>query len=284
MALMAFYLMPSILLVAYGSVLEYDYLKGSSDWDALGVCGTGTEQSPINIPRKPVQVANPEQFEVTAQLLDIPTEELSAEFTDVTYMINRADGKSFGSITAYKVGESTPTVYTDCVQFHVHAPSEHTIDGDFFDFELHVVCLYPDVTAPGERNYAVLGFLFNEGRENEFIASLIDETRTVDWSLLEGYPTFSDYYHYDGGLTTPGCDEVVTWLLTSKVLEMSSDQLSFFTSQWAGNPTFGKKQGNNRLIQPLNGRTVYIVGEKYDDFYSKLSKTFGAVSLFFMGI
>jgi hypothetical protein len=33
--------------------------------------------------------------------------------------------------------------------------------------------------------------------------------------------------------------------------------LAAFTNKWAGDYSFGRGNGNNRVTQPLNGRTIY---------------------------
>ena len=67
------------------------------------------------------------------------------------------------------------------VQLHFHAPSEHTIDGKYFDLEMHIVHTY------SETQYLVLGFFFDmeEGgpETNDFIESVgiinLDDAKTI---------------------------------------------------------------------------------------------------------
>ena len=35
----------------------------------------------------------------------------------------------------------------------------------------------------------------------------------------------SEYYYYQGSLTTPGCNEAVTWIINHKVMKISSRQV-----------------------------------------------------------
>jgi len=46
------------------------------------------------------------------------------------------------------------------VQFHFHSPSEHTINGDHADLEMHIVHTYEDGSLGG-----VIGILFDESEE-----------------------------------------------------------------------------------------------------------------------
>jgi carbonic anhydrase len=228
-----FVLFAALFVSSFGAGGSYNYLLGGEDWGTMGVCGTGLEQSPIDIPDNTYDVADDEDLIVRATFNAMSTTDTSAKFTDTTYYVSLASDAPFGSISAFKVNHKTSTTYTNCVQFHFHAPSEHTVDGEQYDLEMHIVCYYPSSGASGERNYAVLGFMFEEGDSSQFLANVISGSPSVDWTVLPGYPNFGNYYTYDGSLTTPTCDELVTWLLTSDILELSSDQLSYFTSKWA---------------------------------------------------
>ena len=96
--------------------------------------------------------------------------------------------------------------------------------------------------------------------ENEFIESLKanenNPTVNLDMEKLVRQLDLSTVYTYDGSLTTPTCDELVHFHLTTDVLPISDAQLAYFTDRWAGNSTFANGNGNNRKIQNLNGRTI----------------------------
>lgn len=59
-----------------------------------------------------------------------------------------------------------------------------------------------------------------------------------------------------GSLTTPTCDETVTWRELSTVAHIGHGQLAAIHDLFPGNPYFANGYGNNRAIQPLNGRNV----------------------------
>ena len=77
-----------------------------------------------------------------------------------------------------------------------------------------------------------------------------------------------DYYMYQGSLTTPPCTEAVNWYVSSKVLSASKSQLDSFRAHLSGDFTFAKGRGNNRALQPPNGRLVHYTEEESQDFSS----------------
>jgi carbonic anhydrase len=111
---------------------------------------------------------------------------------------------------AYKLWDTERTEFK-CKQFHFHAPSEHTFNTKLYDVEMHIVCGHDKAEGDKEpRNFSVLGFLFREGKSNPFLNALI-KNQEVNWSLLDSDGSFGRYFTYNGSLTTPTCDEVVTW-------------------------------------------------------------------------
>lgn len=155
-------------------------------------------------------------------------------------------------------------------QFHVHAPSEHSVDGKLFDLEIHFVHTYADdPTHLG----AVIGVFFDmeEGGEydNPFLHEMLDFTGDFKVGTEKALPNgldvlnflsnleFKKYWSYFGSLTTPPCTEGIRWHVLEQVQPISKHQLDEFTALWARNATYAGGNGNNREIQKLNGRTVY---------------------------
>ena len=153
------------------------------------------------------------------------------------------------------------------LQFHFHAPSEHTVAGKPFEMEAHFVHKSED------GNLAVVGLLIESGKHNaEFdsvwahLPETPGETRnvenvTIDLPLMlspTGTPqTISDYYRYDGSLTTPPCSEGVEWIVLTTSIEMSEAQIAAFKAII---------HDNNRPVQPLNGRKLLVnVGQNEQD-------------------
>lgn len=136
-------------------------------------------------------------------------------------------------------------------QFHFHAPSEHTVNGEYYPFEAHFV------HTDDEGNIAVIGVLFKLGKTNKELQKIWDYmptkvgqenlllTKVNPYLLL---PKKKDYYRYNGSLTTPPCSEGVRWIIFKEPVEISAEQLNLF-KEVMGFP-------NNRPIQPINARKI----------------------------
>ncbi len=140
------------------------------------------------------------------------------------------------------------------LQFHFHAPSEHTIDGKAIPMEAHLV----HIAADGE--LAVIGVLMKEGEKNSFIGKIFDHMpadsakkhNSVKSSKLQVntndiLPASKEHWHYMGSLTTPPCTQIVEWFLLKEPITISTDQLAQFHKLY---------NGNARPTQPLNTRVI----------------------------
>lgn len=137
----------------------------------------------------------------------------------------------------------------ELLQVHFHAKSEHTIAGQSFPMEAHLVHKHE------KGGLAVVGIMFIEGKENSAIANiwkhLPDQQGhevTVPGVQINAstlLPDTSHYYHYIGSLTTPPCSEGVNWNVLNSPVEISRDQIQTFRSMYSH---------NNRPVQALHGR------------------------------
>ncbi|OON99396.1 MAG: hypothetical protein ATN35_12815 [Epulopiscium sp. Nele67-Bin004] len=132
------------------------------------------------------------------------------------------------------------------LQAHFHSPSEHTINGEYFDLEAHFV------HSSDNGRLAVIGVLFNVGEANpqldEILTRLANEDHDVsEFDIMNLLPDNLSYYHYLGSLTTPPLTENVEWYVLENTLEISSEQLEAINVYYIN---------NNRDIQQLNDRTV----------------------------
>lgn len=133
----------------------------------------------------------------------------------------------------------------ELAQFHVHAKSEHTINGEHADAEIHFVHKAED------GRIAVIAVLIETGAENAAFGQMLSATDTehgvenFDVQLL--FPSNMSYYHYLGSLTTPPLTENVEWYVLKDKITISPEQLKEFNTHYTN---------NNREVQDLNGRTI----------------------------
>ncbi|KAG7314722.1 hypothetical protein KOW79_022025 [Hemibagrus wyckioides] len=169
------------------------------------------------------------------------------------------------------------------VQFHFHwgdkggPGSEHTIDGEQYPMELHIVHMRENFKSLEEAlkdptGVAVLGYFYEESKSaNKKYDGLIQALTKVESAnsnttisgislsnLITSEKNMTKYYRYEGSLTTPYCTEAVVWTVFEIPIPLSKEQLSAFSSLkfLDGKPmtkTF-------RPVQPYKGRTVYRSG------------------------
>jgi carbonic anhydrase len=126
------------------------------------------------------------------------------------------------------------------VQFHLHHPSEHAIDGHRAPLEVHFV------SRDAAGHLGVVGLLVEEGGENAALAGLLSGKEVSLSALL---PTDGAYFRYEGSLTTPPCTEGVDWRVFAHPLRASAAQISELTH---------RSHENSRPLMPLNGRTLEL--------------------------
>ncbi len=229
----------------------YEADNGPDDWGSMDpawlLCAEGRGQSPIDL-------ANATEFELGRVEIDTPSGQevevlnqegvIGALDNGHTIQINSKTGETM------TVGDKTYAL----VQFHFHAPSEHTVDGEHYPMEMHLVHQAEDGAL------AVAGVFVEEGTENPGIAPLwaqLPEGRGTEATVR--VPTeFADrifsgdatgVYHYSGSLTTPPCSEGVQWYIRRTPTQFSKDQIATFTAVY---------DHNNRPVQALNERRLYL--------------------------
>ena len=212
----------------------YTAEDGPDRWgEDYPTCGTGIEQSPIDLTgateediadiafaygQTPLEIFNNGHIEVE------PAEAMSIELNGTTY---------------------------DVAQFHFHAGSEHQIDGQQFPMEMHIVHTAGNALA-------VVGVMIQEGAKNAALAPVFDNIPTAvseEAQEVEGQvvdldailPSTRTYYQYSGSLTTPPCSEDVAWQVLDTPIEVSAEQLAAFTAV---------VNGNFRPVQPLGERIL----------------------------
>ena len=197
-------------------------------------CGTGLNQSPINITHS-----------IHGNLPPLaPSYESSSNYivdNGHTVQVNMAAGSTV----------VIDDIVFELKQFHFHAPSENHIEGKEFPLEGHFVNLDKD------GNIAVLAVMFEEGEENKELAKFWNtmpteagEIQKLELAKIANalLPKDKHYYRFNGSLTTPPCTEGVRWFVFKETLTISKEQVAKFHDIMKGD--------NNRPIQPLDARII----------------------------
>lgn len=215
----------------------YDDEIAPDNWGSLGaeyaLCDTGLEQSPIDL------VSTDMAAENTPDINWTPATSATVADTGKTVVVNVEDA---GGLTL------NGTEY-GLVQFHFHAGSEHTIDGEQYPLEVHFV----HASEAGE--LAVVGVMFETGEPSNALsgvwASLPDGQGETDLDVALDpnafLPEDDAVWRYNGSLTTPPCSEGVAWTVFQTPISAAGEQIEAFTARY---------DNNYRPPQPLNERTL----------------------------
>ena len=218
----------------------YEAENGPDVWARLSpeyrLCSAGIHQSPIDI-------VNPTPAELPLITFNYQPTSLNIRNTGNTIEVVYTEGSWL---------EVDGTKY-HLLQFHFHAPSEHTVTGNLYDMEMHLVHKSEDGML------AVIGVFIKSGSVNtafntfwQHLPALSGESTQVDGVVLNAFdllPHTKHTYRYNGSLTTPPCSEDVKWFVLTTPIEMSRSQIAAFKAILSG---------NNRPVQPLNGRELFV--------------------------
>ena len=218
----------------------YDGPGGPEHWaslsEAYATCG-GEEQTPVDITGYEQGDGGPLSFSYGggASAARYDGMFVHADFEDGSTL--RAGQRTFGLKSA-----------------HLHAPSEHRIDGVEFSAELHLV------HADAGGNLAVVGLLFELGEPSSLVQTILDAAPPAGETISERItlsasacvPSGTAYYSYDGSKTTPPCDEGVNWFVMREPGTISQEQVAALLAL-SGGP-------NNRPVQPVGSRAILLGG------------------------
>jgi carbonic anhydrase len=157
-------------------------------------------------------------------------------------------------------------------QWHVHAPSEHVLNGHRADLEIHLVhadaqgrtavlAVFADVT-PSRRPSAASKLLSTVLRAApETAGEETDLERDVSAAVLlgagpDGRRTLTRYFTYTGSLTTPPCTGGVRWLVVPRTIRIDLQSVRELHALIASFPGYRGYPNDNRPLQPLGSRTV----------------------------
>jgi len=212
---------------------------------SYALCGTGREQSPVDLAGAKVNDKATHSTDYEAADLRIIRQEHVVDVIDNGHTIQ----VNYDAGSTLQLGEEKYRL----VQYHFHAPSEHTVDERHFPMEMHLV----HRSAAGR--LAVIGVLIEEGAHNPAFdpiwSNLPADTgeevhlEHVQVDIDELLPESRRSYLYSGSLTTPPCSEGVRWIVGVQPIELSREQIGAFTEIFPA---------NNRPPQPRGERTLVI--------------------------
>jgi len=268
----------SLISFVFGA--EWNYADFGVSWanDAVGSCSEQKRGSPIDI--KPGKTT----YDAELGVLNF---KLFRNYMDWDVKNNGHSMVFTPQKNEYAIfGGGLDGTY-NLAQFHLHwgssttlAPgSEHTVNGQRYWGEVHFVCwkesygsfsaalAYPD-------GLAVVG-VFLDHNETKTQNANIDRWFQRDLDVEEKDQTgvlesvngldflpkdivndmnsdtlqYSEFYRYDGSLTTPDCNEIVIWTVLKTPVQITTDTVNAFTKN--------SVSMNYRVVQDLAGRTVY---------------------------
>lgn len=229
---------PASAAPQHGAHWTYDGPDGPESWGridgAYATCATGQQESPVDL-----------------------SGAIAADLGPLDLQWRTQPGRVFDTGHAIQVETSPGSSLAmggkdyQLLQFHVHQPSEHLLDGRRYPLEIHFVHTGPDGTL------GVVGVFAEAGTANPVLQAVLEaavaapgaDTPTLDLTAI--LPESRDYFRYEGSLTTPPCSETVDWALLAGAITVSDAQIEAFARL---------HPGNTRPLQPLNRRFLLRSG------------------------
>lgn len=223
------------------SAWNYETVTGPHHWSEMSpdyaLCNTGRQQSPLDL--------------AEGAVIENDSQAISHRYTVAGTQLVHNEHTLQLNFPAGNVVRFARTDYR-LAQFHLHAPSEHLIDGVPAAMEVHLVHQSRD------GKILVIGVLLRTGRASAWLGRVLasaptrGKTITLPTGINASELLPSDVeeggiYSYTGSLTTPPCTEDVSWFVMEDAGFVSAAQVAEFL----------RLNGNNaRPIQPRNGRLI----------------------------
>jgi len=171
-------------------------------------------------------------------------------------------------------------------QWHVHAPSEHVLNGHRADLEIHLVhtdaqgdtavlAVFADVTSSHKADSQKADRGGQQDAASKLLRTVLraapdtagEETdlgRDVSAAVLlgatgvgsGGHRVIAHYFTYTGSLTTPPCTGGVRWFVVPRTIRIDLASVRHMHALVASFPGYGGYPNDNRPLQPLGSRTV----------------------------
>lgn len=224
-------------LAEEGKHWGYIGATGPEAWGKLApeyqACQAGTQQSPIALE----QAIKADLAEFALNYQSIPLTILN---NGHTVQVNAIAGNTLtldGEVFELK-------------QFHLHHPSEHTLNGKPFPMEAHFV------HANAKQELAVVGVFLQAGAANPVWQTVLSAmppqptpAKTIGKTqidLKQLLPSDRAFFRYFGSLTTPPCSEIVRWVVMETPVTLSQSQIQQFSA-----------------LFPLNARPVQAMNRRF---------------------
>ena len=242
------YLLASFVILGEAKLFgwDYDHHHGNAEnW--VGRCKDGRRQSPIDIRTEYTNKILIAGHSMIFNRYDKQVE-AQAENNGHTVKVTFKDGPD-NEIWIKDGGLSLTKFIFSQAHFHWGKNdtqgSEHTIDGQSFPMEMHLVhwnldvgkTMLEAVQKDTGISLEVLGVHFKIGKKNEKFKYLFDAMKQVaehnaTSSIKHGVrlndllPKNKDaFYRYKGSLTTPDCNEIVMWTIFKEKIEIDNEQM-----------------------------------------------------------
>ncbi len=208
----------------------------------------GTKQSPVDI-------VTAETAGATFQPLVFVDKAPALELLNTDHVLE----VEYGEGSTVRAG-SQPTDLYSLKQWHLHVPSEHTINGRQYSAELHlvhqnsigenlVVGVFLDEKLPPVKNLTRVIANFPHSKGSVPAGAIVPSVT----SLL---PAARSFYRYAGSLTTPPCTEGVQWFVMTQPVGIEPASLKTLHDLVSAFSDYHGYPNNNRPTTALNGRTV----------------------------
>jgi carbonic anhydrase len=208
---------------------------GPAKWDSLSpafsICGTGDQQSPVDL-----------RNGIKAQVAPVHLSWMSGKLTVVNNGHSIQTNVPPGSFVMIGPEQFNLT------QFHFHLPSEHAVSGKQSAMEAHFVHMHAD------GRLAVLGALLEPGEPNLAFSAIMKvapamaggEAQTesvVDPRQM--IPASLESWRYEGSLTAPPCSQNVSWVVFARTVTVAQSDIDAFRKIF---------RTNARPLQKVNRR------------------------------
>lgn len=239
---LAFLILPFQAALAGATATHWSYEgeEGPEHWGDLSpdysICKDGRNQSPVDL----VATVHTELPELVFMYDGTPLNEthnghsIQLAVSPGNYLEVPENGERF-----------------ELLQAHFHSPSEHTVSGEYFAMEIHLV------HAGEDGGLSVVGLMIIEGEENpmlnriwSFMPEKSGDSTNSPLTVFDAgvMPSTRDYFTYNGSLTTPPCSEGIRWIILQEPMTASAAQVARFKERVG--------QFTNRPIQDHNARFI----------------------------